>query len=100
VILVTFLECRPFSLWWRLTFPPPSCTDAYAQLLLQAFSNIFLDSTVLVISLPLLDWRHRKVSQNVRVGILFFWGTICVFVTCVRVAQVLKGQSSQATRSL
>jgi hypothetical protein len=101
VVLVTFLECRPFSLYWQLSPPAGSCTNAYAQLLLQGFSNMFLDLMVVVVSLPLLlKWQHRTVSQNIRVGILFCCGTLCVIITCLRISQVVRGRSTQATRSL
>jgi hypothetical protein len=100
VVLVTFLECHPFRLYWQLSPAPGSCTNAYIQLLLQGFSNIFLDSMVVAISLPLLNWRNRNSSQNIRVGILFCLGTLCMIVTCLRIAQVVKGRSTQATRSL
>ena len=100
VVLVTFLECRPFRLYWQLSPPPGNCTDAYSQLLLQCFCNIFLDLMVLVISLPLLKFRHRDASKNLRLGVLFGLGTLTVIVTCVRMSQVIKGGSSQAARRL
>jgi hypothetical protein len=100
VVLVTFLECHPFRLYWQLSPPPGDCTDAFIQLLLQGLSNIFLDLMVLVIAVPLLQHRNRKLSQNITVGILFCLGTLCMIITCVRISQVVKGQSTQASRSL
>jgi hypothetical protein len=49
VILVTFLECRPVTLYWQVVPDPGYCVHAYAQLFVQTGSNIFLDVLLVII---------------------------------------------------
>jgi hypothetical protein len=100
VVLTTCLECRPFKLYWLLKPHPDRCVHAYVQLFTQGTANIVLDLILLVIAVPLLlNWRRRTVSQNVRVGALVMLGTICIIVTCIRLAYIRGANSAQVTRT-
>jgi hypothetical protein len=99
VVLLTFLECRPFSLYWQVEPHPGKCVRAYAQLLAQGVCNIILDLFVLAISWPLVAIKNRTLSQNLRVGTLFVLGFFCIIVTCLRVAYVFSQDSYQPVRS-
>jgi hypothetical protein len=100
VVLLTFLECRPFSLYWQVEPHPGQCVRAYAQLLAQGICNIILDLFVLVISWPLLmSVKNRTLTQNLRVGTLFLLGFFCIIVTCLRVAYIYTQDSYQPVRS-
>jgi hypothetical protein len=73
---------------------------AYIQLFTQGVANIVFDLILLVITVPLvLKWRIRTLSQNLRVGLLVMLGTICIIVTCIRLAYIHGANSSQVTRS-
>lgn len=99
VILTTFLECRPFRLYWQVDPNPGTCVRAYAQLLTQGICNIILDLFLLVISWPLLRVRNRTLSQNLRVGTLFVLGFFCIISTCLRIAYIYAEDSYQPVRS-
>jgi len=99
VVIVTFLECHPFSLYWQISPPPGTCIRAYAQLLTQGIANIVLDGLLLVISFPLLIIRNRTLSQKVRVGMLFSLGFFCIIITCIRIGYIYAEDSSQPVRS-
>ena len=98
-VLLTFLECRPFSLYWQVEPYPGTCVRAYAQLLAQGVCNIILDLFVLAISWPLLVVKNRTLSQKLRVGTLFILGFFCIIVTCLRIAYVYAQDSYQPVRS-
>ncbi|KAK8010103.1 hypothetical protein PG990_009068, partial [Apiospora arundinis] len=53
VVLVTFLECRPFERYWKRTPEPDTCTRAYAQLLVQTTGRVALGVVILMIAFPL-----------------------------------------------
>lgn len=99
VVLLTFLECRPFHLYWQVEPHPGKCVRAYAQLLTQGICNIVLDLALLVISWPLLSVRSRTLSQNLRVGTLFVLGFFCIIATCLRIAYIYAEDSYQPVRS-
>jgi hypothetical protein len=100
VILTTFLECRPFRLYWQLTPHPDGCVRAYVQLFTQGTANIVLDLILLVIAVPLLlNWRNRTLSENLRIGLLVMLGTLCIIVTCIRLAYIHGADSAQVTRT-
>lgn len=100
VVLTTFLECRPFDLYWQVTPNPGTCVRAYIQLLTQCISNIVIDILLLVISYPLLVCKGRSWGQHLRIGMLFTLGTFCILVTILRLKSVYATRSAQPTRSL
>jgi hypothetical protein len=100
VILATLLECRPFTLYWQLSPRPSRCVQAYVQLFLQGICNIILDLMVLIIAVPLFNWKIRTWSQNLRICILYCLGIFCIVVNCIRVALIHSEQSAQSARSL
>jgi hypothetical protein len=100
VILATFLECRPFHLYWQVDPSPGRCVKAYVQLLLQGISNIILDLLLLAISYPLLAAvRQRSLSEQLRVGMLCCLGVFCIIITIVRIAYIYAESSYQPVRS-
>lgn len=100
VVLATFLECRPFHLYWQVSPDPGSCVRAYIQLLTQCISNIVIDIILLIISYPLLLCKGRSWGQHFRVGTLFILGTFCIIITVLRLKSVYATKSAQTTRSL
>lgn len=100
VILLTFLECRPFHLYWQIDPPPGKCVKAYGQLLSQCICNIILDLMLLVISFPLLLSRGRNWTQSLRIGVVFMLGTFCLVVTILRLAAVYGDGGQQQARTL
>ncbi|KAI0020009.1 hypothetical protein F4780DRAFT_395522 [Xylariomycetidae sp. FL0641] len=100
VILSTFLECRPVTLYWETRFDPGDCANAYDQLLTQGVSNIVLDMMLLVVACPLISLKKRRWVERISLYSLFVLGTFCIVVTIVRVSLVFQEDSSQITRSV
>jgi hypothetical protein len=99
VVLSTFLECRPFHLYWQIEPNPGHCVRAYVQLFMQGMSNIVLDLFLLAISFPMLKMRNRTWAQTARVGALFILGFFTIIVTCLRIAYIHAEGSYQPVRS-
>lgn len=100
VILLTFLEHRPFHLYWHIHPSPGKCVKAYGQPLSQCICNIILDLILMVISCPVLLDRGRTWTQHLRIGIVFMLGTFCVDVTVMRLTAVCGNEGQQAARTL
>ncbi|KAI0908074.1 hypothetical protein F4823DRAFT_564219 [Ustulina deusta] len=100
IIFITFLECRPFSLYWQITPNPGQCVYAYGQLLTQTISNIALDAMLIVIAYPIIGLRKRTVAEHVTLYTLFILGTFCIIVSIIRIVSVRESGSAQITRSL
>ncbi|KAI1119818.1 hypothetical protein F5Y10DRAFT_283761 [Nemania abortiva] len=100
VVLITFLECRPISLYWQITPSPGYCLHAYAQLLTQAISNIILDIMLIVIAWPIVNLRKRTIAEHITLYTLFALGTFCIVISIIRVVSVHSSGSSQVIRSL
>ncbi|KAI1744776.1 hypothetical protein F4680DRAFT_235126 [Xylaria scruposa] len=99
-ILITFLECRPISLYWQINPDPGYCVQANGQLLSQTISNIVLDIMLIVIAYPIVGLRKRTVAEHVTLYTLFALGTFCIIISIIRVVSVRDSGSSQVIRSL
>ncbi|KAI1260389.1 hypothetical protein F5Y18DRAFT_256678 [Xylariaceae sp. FL1019] len=98
--LVTFLECRPITLYWQVSPPPGTCVQAYGQLYTQTISNTILDLMLIVIAWPIIKLRKRTVAEHVTLYTLFVLGTFCIIISIIRIVSVRDHQSAQSTRSL
>ncbi|KAF4551965.1 Hypothetical protein D9617_11g008120 [Elsinoe fawcettii] len=99
VVLATFLECRPFALWWQVTPSPGTCVKAYYQTVIQCVSNIVVDVVLMLISVPLLFIQGSSLRQKFRIGGLISLGLFCIIVTCLRLGYIFVQGSLQPTRS-
>ncbi|KAI8631651.1 hypothetical protein F5Y19DRAFT_473329 [Xylariaceae sp. FL1651] len=100
VVLATFLECRPISLYWQVTPDPGYCVHAYAQLLIQAINNIILDLLLILIAWPIASLKKRTISEYITLYTLFALGTFCIVISVIRIVSVRDSDSSQTIRSL
>lgn len=100
IVLATFLECHPLSLYWQVEPDPGQCVKAYGQLVLQGVSNVILDLMLLFIAYPLVTLSQRSWGQRLSLYTLFTLGTFCIIITIVRLALVFQQNSSQTSRSL
>ncbi|KAI0397639.1 hypothetical protein F5Y17DRAFT_319148 [Xylariaceae sp. FL0594] len=100
VILATFLECRPFSLYWQVRPDPGYCVHAYVQLFVQTGGNILLDLLLIIIAWPIIRTRKRTVAEHVTLYALFVLGTFCIIISIIRLVSVRDSGSSQTIRSL
>ncbi|KAI2627163.1 hypothetical protein GGS21DRAFT_493001 [Xylaria nigripes] len=99
-ILITFLECRPFSLYWQVSPNPGNCVHAYGQLLTQTISNIVLDVLLIIIACPIIGLRKRAIGERITLFTLFTLGIFCTIVSIIRIITVRGSNSSQAIRTL
>lgn len=100
IVLATFLECHPFSLYWQVEPKPGQCIKAYVQLVLQGVSNVVLDCMLLFIAYPLVTLRQQSWAKQLSLYTLFTLGTFCIIITIVRLVLVFQQDSSQISRSL
>lgn len=98
VIIITFVECRPIYVYWKLVNPPP-CQRAYGQLLTQAITNIVIDLFLLVIAWPIFRAQIRSFPKNLQLGFMYICGFFCTITTCVRLWNVYQEHSDQYGRS-
>jgi hypothetical protein len=96
VVLATFLECRPFHLYWD---DSASCMRAFIQLQLQAACNILLDILLLVLSFPIAKAQIKLWPGNLQLGCLYALGFLCMIITGVRVAFIYRNNGVQHARS-
>ncbi|KAK8062425.1 hypothetical protein PG997_014522 [Apiospora hydei] len=99
VVLASFLECRPFRLYWQRYPEPAACRKAYAQLVMQTSCNLLLDLVVLIIAFPLTQLPKQSLSGRLRVYVLVGLGTICIGITITRLVQTFK-EPDQNVRSV
>ncbi|KAG8629842.1 hypothetical protein KVT40_001461 [Elsinoe batatas] len=99
VVAATFLECRPFSLWWQIQPSPGTCVKAYYQTVIQCVDNVVVDVVFMLISVPLLFIQGSSMKQKIRIGGLISLGLFCIIVTCLRLGYIFVQGSLQPTRS-
>ncbi|KAK7996627.1 hypothetical protein PG989_004667 [Apiospora arundinis] len=108
VVLVTFLEFRPFERYWKRSPEPATCTRAYVQLLVQTtgrqtlsrvIQNIALDVVVLIVASPLTRLSKHSWSKRLRVYLLVGMGLICIGITIARAVEIFK-MPNQSVRSI
>ncbi|KAK8029922.1 hypothetical protein PG993_011213 [Apiospora rasikravindrae] len=99
VVLATFLECRPFRLYWQRHPEPASCRKAYIQLVMQTSCNLLLDIVVLIIAFPLTQLPKQSWNGRLRVYVLVGLGTICIGITITRLVQTFR-EPDQNVRSV
>lgn len=101
VVLATFLECRPFHLYWQVSPNPGKCVKGYIQIFLQCISNVVLDLFLLAISYPILvTCKNRSWKQHCRIAGLFALGTFCIIVAILRLVSIWDNRGVQPTRSV
>ncbi|KAF2218350.1 hypothetical protein BDZ85DRAFT_105451 [Elsinoe ampelina] len=57
VTLATFLQCRPFHLYWQLNPQPGQCVKGYLQTTIQCVTNIITDLIIMGIDVR-EEWRQ------------------------------------------
>ncbi|KAI0427535.1 hypothetical protein F5Y09DRAFT_344568 [Xylaria sp. FL1042] len=100
IMLVTFLECRPISLYWQITPDPGQCVQAYGQLFTQSISNVVLDILLIITAYPIVMLRKRTMAEYITLYTLFALGTFCIIISIIRLVSVRDSDSAQTTRSL
>ena len=100
IILATFLECRPISLYWQISPDPGQCVQAYGQLITQTVSNMALDILLIAVAYPIIGLRKRSIAEHFRLYALVALGTFCIIISILRLVWVHDSGSAQVTRSL
>ncbi|PNS17166.1 hypothetical protein CAC42_7220 [Sphaceloma murrayae] len=98
VIAATFLECRPFHLYWQISPAPGACVNAYSQTMVQCLANVITDLILMGISIPILFIQGSRATHRARIFGLIALSAFCIVVTCVRLTYVFEGGSFQETR--
>ncbi|KAL3421209.1 hypothetical protein PVAG01_07654 [Phlyctema vagabunda] len=100
VQIMTFVECRPFHLYWQVVPDPGICTRARVQVIVLGTLNIFTDILLILLPMPrLLKLRLSSVTRLRIIG-LFSLGIFVVIVTLIRLPLNLKNSNSQVSRTI
>lgn len=99
VVLATFLECRPFSLYWQVYPNPGSCIKEYVQITLQAVTNIIIDLILMGISLPIVFVQAQRAAHRLKLIALISLGVFCIIITTLRLAYTFQSSSMQPART-
>lgn len=99
IFLTSFLECRPFHLYWQIYPDPGGCVRAYGQLWLQCMANIAIDLVLLFISAPIIRTQVSSTTERLKLVALYILGFVCIIATALRVSYIYGAQSAQSARS-
>lgn len=97
-IIFTFVECRPFSLYWVVIPDPGKCTEAIIQLFVVGILNMSTDLLLIALPIPILLQVHLSITKKVQLGFLFCVGFVIVIITAVRIPRTLKNPGSETFR--
>ncbi|KAF4549387.1 Hypothetical protein D9617_22g067350 [Elsinoe fawcettii] len=98
VVLITFLDCRPFELYWRVD-TVRACSQTRIQLLAQCMINAIIEVLLMAVAIPVLYIQGAKRSQIVRLALFISLGVFCVIVSCVRIRYIWADDGSLPGRS-
>ncbi|KAG8624305.1 hypothetical protein KVT40_007372 [Elsinoe batatas] len=98
VVLITFLDCQPFRLYWDVN-NVRRCSQTQIQLLAQCVSNAAIELILMAIAIPVVSVRGAKRSQVIRLSCFISLGVFCVIVSVVRIRYVWADDGSLPGRS-
>ncbi|KAF2153770.1 hypothetical protein K461DRAFT_276820 [Myriangium duriaei CBS 260.36] len=99
VILATFLECRPFHLYWQVDPNPGSCVKEYVQITVQGVTNILIDLILMAVSLPIVFVQAHRTAHRIKLTLLISLGLFCIIITALRLAYTFQSGSLQPART-
>ncbi|KAG0128166.1 hypothetical protein HOY82DRAFT_39465 [Tuber indicum] len=100
VVFVTFLECRPFPVYWQMIPDPGRCVQAVAQLVTMGSLNILTDAVLILIPLPLVFRARLPLIRKIQLFLLFGVGMFVISVTMIRMPVIINDKSAQKARTL
>ncbi|KAH6694274.1 hypothetical protein BKA61DRAFT_564320 [Leptodontidium sp. MPI-SDFR-AT-0119] len=95
---VTFVECRPFSLYWQVMPNPGSCTRAPVQLIVFVALNITTDVALIILPMPWLIGIKQSLKRRLSLIGLFSIGFLLIAIAIARLPIYGNG-TSQVNRN-
>ncbi|KAL2060559.1 hypothetical protein VTL71DRAFT_9200 [Oculimacula yallundae] len=97
-IISTFVECRPFHLYWQVVPDPGNCSQAIVQLYIVGVSNMFTDLMLIFLPIPILVTVRLSLIKKLQLGFLFSIGFMIIIITAVRIPFTVGSKSSETFR--
>ncbi|KAH7379948.1 hypothetical protein BKA64DRAFT_736545 [Cadophora sp. MPI-SDFR-AT-0126] len=97
-IISTFVECRPFHLYWQVVPDPGNCSQAIIQLYVVGVSNMFTDLMLIFLPIPVLITVRLSVVKKLQLGFLFSIGFMIIIITAIRIPFTVGSKSSETFR--
>ncbi|CZT13029.1 uncharacterized protein RAG0_16640 [Rhynchosporium agropyri] len=97
-MISTFVECRPFHLYWQVIPDPGNCSQAIAQLYIVGVSNMFTDLMLIFLPLPILVKVRLSIFKKLQLGFLFSIGFMIIIITAIRIPLTVGSKASETFR--
>ncbi|KAL7898160.1 hypothetical protein HDV63DRAFT_32185 [Trichoderma sp. SZMC 28014] len=99
VQILTFVECKPFHLYWQVVPDPGSCVEAQIQLIGLGVLNIVTDFMLIVLPLPTIIKLKAPPSRKAQLIVLFTLGIFIILITIIRLPINSQNAASQVNRT-
>ncbi|MCJ1310633.1 hypothetical protein MMC25_004298 [Agyrium rufum] len=101
IIIATFTECMPTSNYWQVTPDPgPKCRQAFAQLIVLTFLDIFTDLALVVFPMTIVIASKMPKMRKLSLCALFSLSVVPVGIALYRIDGTIKKHGQQEFRSL
>ncbi|KAG4438043.1 hypothetical protein IFR05_006457 [Cadophora sp. M221] len=97
-IISTFVECRPFHLYWQVVPDPGNCSQAIVQLYIVGVCNMFTDLMLIFLPIPVLIKVRLSILKKLQLGFLFSIGFMIIIITAVRIPLTVQSKASETFR--
>ncbi|KAM0262484.1 hypothetical protein ACHAQJ_001738 [Trichoderma viride] len=99
VQVFTFIECKPFHLYWQVLPDPGTCVEAQLQLIVLGVLNIITDFMLLVMPLPVILKLKAPLARKAQLFVLFTLGIFIIAITIIRLPLNSSNPTSQVNRT-
>ncbi|KAL5313082.1 hypothetical protein ACEPPN_019509 [Leptodophora sp. 'Broadleaf-Isolate-01'] len=97
-IISTFVECKPFRLYWQVLPDPGNCSQAIVQLYFVGICNMCTDLMLIFLPIPVLLKVRLGIVKKLQLGFLFSIGFMIIIITAVRIPFTIQSKSSESIR--
>ncbi|KAL7918217.1 hypothetical protein ACQKWADRAFT_304811 [Trichoderma austrokoningii] len=99
VQILTFVECKPFHLYWQVVPDPGPCAEAQIQLIGLGVLNIITDFMLIILPLPVIFKLKAPPSRKAQLVVLFTLGIFIILITVIRLPINSHNATSQVNRT-
>ncbi|KAM0466362.1 hypothetical protein ACHAPV_001321 [Trichoderma viride] len=99
VQILTFVECKPFHLYWQVVPDPGPCAEAQIQLIALGVLNIVTDFMLIILPLPTIFKLKAPPSRKAQLVVLFTLGIFIILITIIRLPINSQNATSQVSRT-
>ncbi|KAM0525442.1 hypothetical protein ACHAPE_000147 [Trichoderma viride] len=99
VQILTFVECKPFHLYWQVVPDPGPCAEAQIQLIALGVLNIVTDFMLIILPLPTIFKLKVPPSRKAQLVVLFTLGIFIILITIIRLPINSQHATSQVSRT-